>query len=199
LLEKGFVSFIMKEKTKHFQAIEPVRIRDFIEKQENVLQESRKTFEKLLPDLEKLSNFIGMKEEVEIFTGEKGLLSAYDILLKGAVKNEKVSFFDVPDRQNPEKAENFYAKTWSWMSRLGIIAEGISNIESKGSAFASKYPKFIQQRYVPFPVPGNIDIFKDKILITVWKEKPIGILIHSQEVSENFKAYFQSIWKIAKS
>ena len=38
-----------------------------------------------------------------------------------------------------------------------------------------------------------------KILLTTWRETPIGILIHSKELYENYKKYFDEVWKIAKS
>ena len=198
LLEKGFVSFVTKEKTKYFQAAEPTRIKDYLEKQEAELQKSRTTFEKLLPNLEKLAKFVGKREETEIFLGEKGLKTAFDMLLKGAIKGEKELFFYVYDYLHYKKADNFYRKTWLSILKLGIIADGISNEDYRKTKLSKESPTFIRQRYVPFPVPGNIDIFRDRVLITVWREKPIGILIHSLEVADNFKAYFESVRKIAK-
>lgn len=54
-------------------------------------------------------------------------------------------------------------------------------------------------RYVAFPLPGNIDIFKNKVLIATWRgDKPLGILIHSQEIADNFRNYFSEVWKTAK-
>ena len=44
LLEKGFVSFVTKEKTKYFQAAEPTRIKDYLEKQEAEFRKNRTTF-----------------------------------------------------------------------------------------------------------------------------------------------------------
>ena len=45
-----------------------------------------------------------------------------------------------------------------------------------------------------YPTPPNIDIFKDKLLITIWKDTTIGILVTSKEVTDNFREYFNSIW-----
>ena len=42
LMEKGLVSFIIKEKTKYFQAAEPSKIQDYLEKKE---KEGRKEIE----------------------------------------------------------------------------------------------------------------------------------------------------------
>jgi len=188
--EKRFILRISSASSiKYFQAAEPTRIKDYLEKQEAELRKNRTTFEKLLPNLEKLAKFVGKREETEIFLGEKGLKTAFDMLLKGAIKGEKELFFYVYDYLHYKKADNFYRKTWLSILKLGIIADGISNEDYRKTKLSKESPTFIRQRYVPFPVPGNIDIFRDRVLITVWREKPIGILIHSQEVADNFKIH----------
>ncbi len=63
---------------------------------------------------------------------------------------------------------------------------------------ADKLPKFMPVKEVKFPLPGNIDIGEEMILIIAWSEKPVGVLIKSKEVADNFKNYFDSVWKIAK-
>src|SRR5690606_6242357 len=58
--------------------------------------------------------------------------------------------------------------------------------------------KNVNMKFVPFPVPGTMDIFGDKMLIIAW-ESTTGILISSKEITEHFKLYFDSLWKIAKT
>ncbi|NQU79145.1 TrmB family transcriptional regulator [Candidatus Woesearchaeota archaeon] len=198
LIGKGFVSFIFKEKTKYFQAEEPTRIREYLNKQEEDLHRSRQTFEKVLPELEKLKAFVGEKEEAGVFMGEKGLLTAFERLMKGSTKKDQGLFFYVHDPKNYEKAEKFYMKSWLLIKRFGNMWKGISNDELRKTNLVKQYPAFIKQRYVPFPVPGNIDIMNDKVLLTVWRDRPIGILIHSQEAADSFKQYFDSVWTLAK-
>ncbi len=198
LLEKGLVSFIVKEKTRYYQAEEPNRIRDYIQKQEEHLKESRQTFENILPELESVRSFVGNKEEAEIFVGQKGLLSSFEKLLKNSRKRDVGFFFYVHDPKYYEQAEKFYIKSWDILKKYGNRWKGISNERLKETKLAASYPKFIEQKYVSFPVPGNIDIMNDKVLITVWRDKPIGILIHSQEMAESFKQYFDSVWKQAQ-
>ena len=84
------------------------------------------------------------------------------------------------------------------IKRFGNEWRGISNEKLRKTDLVKKYPKFIEQRYVGFPVPGNIDIMKDKVLITVWKDRVIGILIHSKETADSFRQYFDSVWEQAK-
>jgi len=195
---KGLVSTVTKEKTKYFQAVEPNRISDFLMEKENKIQKSKKIFDDLLPKLTKLENDTGNREQTEIFIGEKGLRTAYERLLQGAKKNDRAFFFSVHDEKYYEMSNKFYIRLWPYVEKFNVIFDGISNKEFKKTKLISKYPKFINQKYVDFPVPGNIDIFNNRVLIVTWQDKPIGILIESKEVATNFKQYFNSVWKIAK-
>lgn len=49
-------------------------------------------------------------------------------------------------------------------------------------------------KYVHIPIPGNIDIHKDRLLFITWKETPLEILITSKDMAKKFKEYFYSIW-----
>jgi hypothetical protein len=55
----------------------------------------------------------------------------------------------------------------------------------------------VKLRFVDFPLPGTMDIFKDRMLIISWSTKT-GILISSKEITDHFKEYFDSIWNIAE-
>ncbi|MFH1455445.1 MAG: helix-turn-helix domain-containing protein [archaeon] len=198
LLDKGLVSFILKEKTKYFQAEDINRVNDYLIHQESLLTKRKKTFNELQPKLEKLKGLSKKDEEAEVFIGEKGLMTAYEKLLKGSDKNDHGFFFYVHDEKYYERAEKFYVKSWHLVRKYKNKWKGISHREFKKTKLVKKYPKFIEQRYVPFPVPGNIDFINDKVLITTWQEKPVGILIHSKEIAESYKTYFKAVWKMAK-
>lgn len=193
LTEKGLVSFTIKEKTKYFQAVEPIRIKDYLDKQEEELQKSKYVFGSLLTQLNGLKN-TAKKEETEIFFGERGVMTAYEHLLSGTGKNDEGVFFYVHNKEYYAKSEKFYVRSWALLKRYSKKWKGISNESFKDTALVKGYPGLIEQRYVAFPLPGNIDIIKDKTLITVWRNKPFAILIQSEEVADNFRDYFYSIW-----
>ncbi|MDO8661027.1 MAG: helix-turn-helix domain-containing protein, partial [Candidatus Woesearchaeota archaeon] len=170
LIQKGLVSFVIREKTKHFQAVAPLRLKDFLEKQENDVQERKKILDTLLPKINDLRS-PQKPQEAEVFVGVKGLLTAYERFVEGADSRDVVHFFYVHDPAYYEKAAIFYKKTWHLFKKLKSCL-GIANQEYRNSGLVNDYPKIIQQRYVPFPVPGNIDILRDKVLFVAWADKP---------------------------
>lgn len=188
LLEKGLVSFIIKEKTKHFQATSPKKLNEYLENKENNLKKEKESLSRLIPELEKLQSK-KEKQEAEIFLGLKGMKTAYEQLFED-FKEKEYLFFYISQKEYDGIADNFYTRIYSKFKRLKT--KGIANIEYKQSKFIKKAK--IKMKYVNFAIPGNIDIYKDKILLTSWQEAPIAILINSKDISNKFRDYFYSIW-----
>src|SRR3989344_2887799 len=197
LLEKGLISYNIKEKTKYFQAIAPNRLLDFIEQKEKEITETKNQLKKILPDLEKIKEK-KVLQEAEIFLGIKGLRTAYEMLLEKRSKEEFLLFFYLYDERYTKNADLFYKQEFHYFRKEGIKLKGITTLEFKKSKSYKKPPKFIELKFVDFPLPSMVDIYNGKVLLTTWRDNPIGILVQSQEVYENYKNYFNEIWKIAK-
>jgi HTH-type transcriptional regulator, sugar sensing transcriptional regulator len=197
LMGKGFVSFIMKEKTKHFQGVPPNRLLDIIKQREEAIKKDKETVEKILPDLEAIGDNKD-SQSAEIFIGLKGLKTAYELLIRDYSKEEPLLFFYVHDERYAEVANDFYGKEFNYFKKLKLALKGVANSNLKKSLSFLKPPKFIDLRFVDFPIPSTIDIYQDKILMTTWRDKPFAYLITSKEISENMKYYFEQVWKQAK-
>jgi len=197
LLEKGLVSYNIKEKTKYFQAVSPNKLLSFLEQKENEIVENKNQLKKILPKLERIKDE-RVFQEAEIFLGYKGLKTAYEILLKGKSKEEILLFFYLHDEKYAENADLFYQQEFHYFKKEGIRLRGITTPNFKNSKFYKKPPKFVDLKFVDFPLPSVVDICNKKVLLTMWRDTPIGILIQSKEVYENYKNYFDEVWKIAK-
>lgn len=201
LMEKGLVSSTTKQKTKYFQALEPKRIIDFLNKQEKELDEKKKILSNIAPLLNRISSK-EEKQDSEIFLGEKGIMTAYDIILEKAEKNSTLRYLYVYDPTYGNKVWDFYVEKLNFKKKnidpkvksKKIIRKGLINKEKM-----KEVPKGTNYRvYTKIPLPGNIDITDNSILITVWGGKtPLGILIQSKEVAKNFQDYFDAVWKLA--
>lgn len=200
LISKGLVSHSIKEKTKYFKAIEPIRLHEYLEKKEQELKQTKKHLDEMIPFLNKLSNN-NNEHEVEIFLGNKGILTAYDLLLKECSKDDTIRFFYSYDPKHGKQIFDFYFRSGMFFKKLeenykkkNISWKGIIN--RKDGKYNAVYndSRFMNQKISPFPIPGNIDIGKETIIITAWSKNPIAILIKSVEVADNFRAYFDSLW-----
>jgi hypothetical protein len=77
-----------------------------------------------------------------------------------------------------------------------VQQRGIATFDFKRSKHYAEISKDVKMKFVDFPLPATMDIFKDKLLIISW-ENVTGILITSKEIARNFRNYFDSIWKLA--
>ena len=194
LIDKGIVSFITKNKTKHFQAAPPTNLLEYLNNKEKEIIEQKTALKNVLSKIEKLQQ--GKEnQEAEIFLGLKGLRSAYEKLIKNSNKDKEILFFNIYKKEYSEQFDLFY-KGISNLSK-NLKNRGIVNKEYKKSWFA-KQAKFLKMKFVDFPIPGNIDIVKDKVLIVSWEPTITGILIHSQSIADTMRNYFNEVWKIAK-
>lgn len=194
LIGKGIVSFIIKNKTKYFQASSPSNLIQYLDKKQEQIALEKEALKKVLPELEKLQE-IKAKQEAEIFIGRNGLRTAYEKLCGGASKKDEILFFYIHDEKYGEDSNLFYNSIIDLVS--GTKNRGICNAEYEKSWFAKK-SKHLTIRFSNLPLPGNIDIINDKILLVSWGEVIFSVLIHSQSLADNLRKYFNEMWSKAE-
>lgn len=194
LIDKGVVSYIVKSKTKYFQAASPSSLIDYLDKKEKEILIQRDALKKILPDLERLQE-VKPQQQAEIYLGKKGLRTAYEKLLKNTTKDDEILFFYIHDELYGEESNIFYNSILSLSKNLRN--RGICNEDYKKSWFAKK-SSHLKMKFLDMPIPGNIDIINDKVLFISWGETIFSVLIHSQSLAKNLRNYFNEMWKIAK-
>ncbi len=195
LIKKGLATHIVKEKTKYFQLIGINNLEAYLDKKEEEIKDHKKVLNSIKPQMEKISKNIF--QDAEIFTGKKGLRSAYEALLQDTGKGEEFLFFFVPEEKTIKEVDKFYLTIVGKIKASGVGLKGISNKSYRKSGVVKYTTSWIKMKYVDFPIPSNVDICKDKMLFISW-DKSIGFLIKSKELTDNFKKYFYSVWKQAK-
>jgi len=195
LIDKGIVSFIIKNKTKYFQAAPPVNLLKYLENKEKEIFNQKKELKKAISKLEKIQQ--GKKgQEAEVFLGIKGLRSAYEKLTKDLTKTGEILFFNIYEEEYSEQSDFFYNSIVDISSKFKN--RGITDKDYNKKSWFAKKVKFLNIKFIDFPIPGNIDIVQDKVMIVTWSPTPTAILIHSQTVANNFRDYFNKVWKLAK-
>lgn len=192
---KGLVSHVLIGKVRHYSAAEPYRLHDYIRKKEESLQGEKEMVNRLIPNLLKYIG-TGKRNSAEIFIGLKGLRTAYEILLMNAEPGDILRYF-YPFGDYHETASPFYSRLHLFQKQKRLDERGIGTTDFRKSKHYKEL-KNVNMKFVSFPVPGTMDIFGDKMLIIAW-ESTTGILISSKEITDHFKLYFDSLWKIAKT
>jgi len=185
LVERGFISFVKKGKVRHYQAADPSNILKFIE-------EKKSRFESILPQL-LAKQQKQERQEVEIFESFRGFKNMMQEFVKDGERGDEYSFFSFHTK-NPENFRSvwkFYDDFDCERKRRGFITRGIVPSELK-EQFRDRDQKTLL--YVDFPVPTNLSIFRNKIIMTPFEDKMVCFLVHSRQLAESFRQYFYSIW-----
>lgn len=194
LLEKGIISFIIKNKTKYFQAVSPKTLVKYLEKKESEIYEQKEILKLIMPKLEQIQHH-APKQDAEVFIGKKGLRTAYTRLNK---PGKETIFFYIHHPRYAKESDLFYFSIKDIVMNTSKY-RGIANKHSKTSAFFKDkdVKKHFQMKFVDFPIPGNFEICENRLLIVAWQKEVVSVLIESIDIANNFKTYFDSLWKIA--
>ena len=184
MINKGFVTSLIKEGKKHFIATQPKRVLQIIKQREE-------DFSRLMPKLEEIS--ISKKQDVniEILQGKTGLNRLFKEIIESG--KELVDFGVDEERFIEYGAANF--KLYVNEVNRGKIKERLLSVSgAKRIGKRSRY-RFIDESYFS-PVPSAV--FGDKIAFILWEPNLYIILIQNKELSDSFKKRFEMLWKIAK-
>lgn len=194
LIKKGLVSFMIKEKTKYFQASNPKRLVDFLNEKEKSLEQKKKAIEKEIPLL------LGMQKarisEIVLFKGFKGIQTALFQALEGLDKNKEVLAMGVVSRK--DEKYNILWEKWH-NERISRKVKCRLIFSEKGEYYKTiSKMKFIEIRIMEGLTPSPIDIIKNKVLIFTYGDEPSCLYIENKEIAESFKSFFETMWRIAK-
>jgi len=134
---------------------------------------------------------------IEVITGWKGIKNTFNVLIKDVKKAETWFAFGMPEQMSEERAR-FFSHWRKQTDKIGIHQKLIANKKIKGSAELAPDSPFSDIRYSNQETPTTVDIFRDNTILSIWSKKPILIHVKSKEVSDSFKAFFDSLWKSAK-
>jgi HTH-type transcriptional regulator, sugar sensing transcriptional regulator len=189
LVNKGYASYVIKSKTKYYQAVNP----DYLLK---VQMERQQKLAKLLPKLKELQKPI-TKQKAEIFEGFKGLKNMLYEMIEDAKKGDEYLFFAfyAEDPDSLDNVYNFYKYFEKERLNRGIKVRGIAPTAIKDKFKGRKIENVL---FIDMPIPMNIGIINDKIMFTPWEDSEVSILINSKQLADSFRTYFNSVWNSAK-
>jgi len=188
LIDKGFITYVLKGKMKIYQAVSPKSILE-------EYKEKEKKFKGILPNLENMHKAVEEKQSAEIYDGLKGVITMLNELIDGTKPDDIYYFFAVDVSGLNKEIQNFFERYDIKRKAKKLTIRGLARKELK-SLFEKR--RYLNVRYIDFPIPSNISICNDKMVLISWGEKPNGILIKSKQIIESQKIFFEELWKTAK-
>lgn len=185
LIDNGFVSFIRKGKIKYYQATEPRIILQYFKDKE-------KRFEELIPQLEIKRKLAKEKTQAEIFEDFKGVTTALNILIEDARPRDVYRFFSTDVDRSNIAIQKFFIRYDAKRKAKRLIVKGLARRKLK-PLFEKR--KYLKMKYADFPIPSNIGICNDKMVLIDWGERPVAILIYSKQIIQKQIEFFDGVWE----
>jgi predicted transcriptional regulator len=207
LKRKGLVSHIDRDGIRHFQAVEPAKIRDYLNEKKRGVEALESELEAQLPSLMQLYAHTGAHETVAVFSGTKGMRTAHEHTYMKLGKGDIYYVLGVPDYPLWEEKDpkGQFARYWEADHRrraaAGIGCRLLFNTDANATLLKQRNStRLCVARYMPIDIrtPAYFTIYKDTVLITIISAEPICIEVTNQDVADAFKAYFDEFWKKSK-
>jgi sugar-specific transcriptional regulator TrmB len=193
LINKGLITYEKKGHVKYYLATDPENIYDYYKEKDNKIKN-------IVSFLKSTKRELNDEYHISVYENISGIKSLLSEFISDGKKGDVLYFFPASLKERDIKIQTFFRDYFLNKKRQkGIITHGIIPIEQK-DLFEKVYKKNndLVYKFVNAPVPMNISIFKDRLIIIDWSDTPKGILIKTKEVVEQFKAYFLNYWSILK-
>ncbi len=195
LVKKGLVNYTIKNKTKYFQANDPIKIINLIEEKEKELEKQKKKTQDILPQL-RFS--LDRKEELKapiVLEGLEGLKYLLNRIYTDLDEGDEFLGMGIT-AERPEPINRVF-KHFNTETRpkKGIKMRLIFSERPK--EYFKKYP-LTQIKILPGITPAAISIDKNRVVIYNSWEPLSMTVIYNFEVIRSFQTFFESLWKLAK-
>ncbi|MEK6926986.1 MAG: helix-turn-helix domain-containing protein [Nanoarchaeota archaeon] len=198
LQKKGLVGYVIKDKKRHFKAMEPRRILDFFNERTSKFEEQKLALEKIIPSLENQTN----KEDTKAFLyeGVNAIKNFYKNILEELNSGEEYYVIGVNYGDSISGITEFFENFHRQRAKRGIKVKMLVNHDSKDFLVKTIHSNS-EIRFLPQYLMSNTIIlfYKNKSFIFFLAKDAVGILIENKEVTNGFKSYFNAFWKIAKA
>lgn len=198
LSDKGVVTHVIISNTKHFNAVNPLRLIDFLEEKKKKIDIQEQELKSFLPFL-MVHRDTDDETEAEIFQGWKGMETVYKMLRDNMKKGEFNYVFGASKGEDEEKVRDFFNKHMKEIARKKIRQKVIFNESARGNIKESYiHPKLCETRHLKNTTPAEINIWHDNVMVVILTKKPAVVLIKNKKVADSFRQYFEVMWKQAK-
>ncbi len=197
LIQKGLVCFFVKENVKYYKSTNPKMLLDFLEEKKSAIDKEKDRLNNILPTLIAFSQDKEEEKEALIYTGTRGVKTAFTNLVDELNEGDEVHIMGVYDFGDKFIHSAVYFQ--KIRANKKIKAKFLINQDAKNIADEfKKYPP-VEIRFLPKGTftPAVFLIYKDKVIINLAKEMTFFV-IKSRSAKEAFDAYFNLLWKTAK-
>ena len=189
LASRNLVSISGKEPKQEYTALSPTNLVHFINQQTEKQKHLAKSAHDLLPELIAMHN-TGDRPKVRFYEGLTGLEHVYEDTFSSIEDIYSTSTYEDMHEALPKYFQDYYKRR---ANKKIFIHTFVANTPLARERKANDKAEYRDTSLVPqdkFPVPTDIEIYNDKVMIASWKEK-LGIIIESHEIATTLRSVFK--------
>ncbi|MBI2583923.1 MAG: hypothetical protein HYW25_04610 [Candidatus Aenigmarchaeota archaeon] len=187
LLEKGIISTMLKNNRNVYEAASPQKMMELLKQKESALEES-------LTELTRIYSAQLKKEKTRFFQGRNGLKTVLEEQIsEGKPVHVLLAY---------PGADEILKYHFKWYNRERKRAKIPMRLifDSSARGRHEKIP-LAQVRYISGyeSSPAATNIYGDKVAIILWSaENPFAIVIENKDIADNYRKFFEILWKKAR-
>ncbi|MBI2629714.1 hypothetical protein HYW76_01305 [Candidatus Pacearchaeota archaeon] len=189
LIEKGYISYVIKSGVKYFEASSPNKLID-------ELKEKEKKVKELLPELNSMIGLIKEKPFVEMYEGVPGLKTMIDDII-----NTKQQILAISSTKDLSEKLVFYFPNYIKRRTENKISSKVITERTKETEVMKKRDKreLRQTKFLPVDkkLKNSIFIYGEKIALFNFID-PFGIIIKDATLNLSFRLIFELLWNNSK-
>jgi sugar-specific transcriptional regulator TrmB len=198
LRHKGLVSHIQKGKVRHFNAADPNTIVELLERREMEARKEKDAITAFLPVLLMEQRLAKNKSIAEVFTGFKGMESAFNTVAESFAPKTSFYVFGAGLGEDEKQVQRFFHRYQQRRSASKVRTHIIFNEESRGQFRSQERSSLVETRYLDQKTVTSTSVYGDYVVIAILLKEPITFLLRNKDAAASFKAHFDALWAIAK-
>jgi HTH-type transcriptional regulator, sugar sensing transcriptional regulator len=193
LIDKGLVSYIIKSKTKYFQATSPKNLLRLIKEKENLIKD-------IIPDLELKNKHSKEIQTARVYEGYDAIKSLFASLISSFEEHDFYYAFSFKTEYEVSSlASRFFRKIHLELQERKVDDKILSDSKVK-ERVKNNYKDIanVKIRFSTLHLPIGLVITPTQVINVIWGERPTAIEIISPQIARQYKEFFNEMWKLAK-
>jgi len=193
LQKKGLVSEVEVGKKTFYMAEPPEKLESFLSRRINLLEESRKSLEVLIPELKSIHRGSGEKPVVRFLDSKEGIISSNDDIFAKKIANEPMYIVYSRDLVRDIFTDKESEKMRGRRISMGIKSKAIytSKNDDRPSDETGDRLKIDGNKY---PITSDVTVYGDQVTVAVFGKRLSAISIKSPELAETLKSLIKFIF-----
>ncbi len=192
---KGLVRFVKVGKNRSYKPADPKVIL-------TILDEKRKSVESEVSNLLALKLNRVTEFDVEMVMGQRAIFTLLFNLVDSAAPRSEYLSFSLGTEHARDELVGFYKKLNTRRNKKHLIVKVLANFSTRGT-FESNYSKELLRkanvRYTSFHFPQGIVLFLNRIILLNFVGDAAAVVITSDNISNQFKSFFNELYSSAEN